>query len=188
MLAAARPCRRSRGAPFYVHPADRPLWLACAAWPRSGWASTRASRPHVDGDLTPGETFQFGDRIARSAADPGPLAGRRQPGASRRRAASSPAMRCSPAPSAAPIYPAAIWTPCSTSIRRADTEPTRRLCRPLRAWAGQHHRPRAAHAIPSWTAGRPGAEADGPMLPPRLVLAEAIVEHARADTLRRRAG
>ena len=60
-LLAGRPLQEATGAPFYLHPADRPLVAAmqrtCMAW----LGYDPGEPPTVDHDLTPGETLQFGD-------------------------------------------------------------------------------------------------------------------------------
>ena len=59
-LLACRELQERTGAPFYVHPADRPLVATlrrtCMAW----LGYDPGQPPDITGDLTPGETIQAG--------------------------------------------------------------------------------------------------------------------------------
>ena len=76
-LLACRELQERTGAPFYLHPADRPLAATlrrtCMAW----LGYDPGQPPDITGDLTPGETIQAGEHRARSAAHARPLAGQR---------------------------------------------------------------------------------------------------------------
>jgi glyoxylase-like metal-dependent hydrolase (beta-lactamase superfamily II) len=60
-LLACRPLQESTGAPFWLHPGDRPLVAAmqrtCMAW----LGYDPGEPPSVDRDLAPGEVLEFGD-------------------------------------------------------------------------------------------------------------------------------
>ena len=70
-LLACRALQERTGAPFYLHPADRPLVAAmhrtCMAW----LGYDPGAPPDIAGDLTPGETIQVGDIALEVRHTPG---------------------------------------------------------------------------------------------------------------------
>jgi hydroxyacylglutathione hydrolase len=70
-LLACRELRESTGAPFYLHPADRPLLAAmrrtCMAW----LGFDPGEPPAIDGDVIVGETIQVGDMTLEVRHTPG---------------------------------------------------------------------------------------------------------------------
>ena len=129
-LLACRELQERTGAPFYLHPADRPLVATlrrtCMAW----LGYDPGPPPDITGDLTPGETIQAGDIALEVRHTPGHSPGSvtfvDHPAAVR-----SPATRCSPARSAAPICPAATCARCSpASGPRSSVCPMTTPCLP----------------------------------------------------------
>jgi len=70
-LLACRALQERTGAPFYLHPADRPLVAAlrrtCMAW----LGYDPGQPPDITGDLTAGETIQIGDIALEVRHTPG---------------------------------------------------------------------------------------------------------------------
>lgn len=74
-LLACRDLQRATAAPFYLHPADRPLIATmrrtCTAW----LGYDPGEPPEIHGDLTPGEIVQVGDIALEVRHTPGHSAG-----------------------------------------------------------------------------------------------------------------
>lgn len=70
-LLACRDLQQATGAPFYLHPADRPLVAAmqrtCLAW----LGYNPGEPPEIHGDLAPGEVVQVGDIALEVRHTPG---------------------------------------------------------------------------------------------------------------------
>ena len=70
-LLACRELQERTGAPFYLHPADRPLVAmlrrTCMAW----LGYDPGPPPDITGDLTPGESIQAGDIALEVRHTPG---------------------------------------------------------------------------------------------------------------------
>ena len=70
-LLACRELQERTGAPFYLHPADRPLVATlrrtCMAW----LGYDPGPPPDITGDLTPGETIRAGDIALEVRHTPG---------------------------------------------------------------------------------------------------------------------
>ena len=70
-LLACRPLQEATAAPFYLHPADRPLVAAmqrtCIAW----LGYDPGEPPKVDRDLVAGETLEFGEIRLEARHTPG---------------------------------------------------------------------------------------------------------------------
>lgn len=70
-LLACRELQANTGAPFYLHPADRPLVVAmrrtCMAW----LGFDPGEPPDIDGDVVAGETIAVGDLVLEVRYTPG---------------------------------------------------------------------------------------------------------------------
>ena len=117
-VMAARALQEATGAPFYLHPADRPVLAAMRATSMNWMGRDPGELPTVDGELPPGEPIRFGDEVLEVRGTPGHSPGGvtfvDQPG----RRAPSPAIHCSPARSGAPTCPEATLRHCWRASER----------------------------------------------------------------------
>jgi hydroxyacylglutathione hydrolase len=70
-VLAVRPLQEATGAPFYLHPADRPLLGSMRGTSMSWIGYDPGAPPLVDGDLVHGETIRVGDLALEVRATPG---------------------------------------------------------------------------------------------------------------------
>jgi glyoxylase-like metal-dependent hydrolase (beta-lactamase superfamily II) len=70
-VLAGRPLQEATGAPFHLHPAERPLLAALRGMTRAWLGYDPGDPPQVSGELTPGQPVGFGEEMLEVRATPG---------------------------------------------------------------------------------------------------------------------
>jgi hydroxyacylglutathione hydrolase len=70
-MLAARPLQDATGAPFYLHPAERPVLAMMRRMTLAWMAFDPGEPPRIDGELTPGQPISFGAEMLEVRLTPG---------------------------------------------------------------------------------------------------------------------